>query len=99
MTDYDQALASHTRKGNKKKEPSSPKKFQKGRRNNANIRCFCCYKMGHIARNCSLIQRPRENKGGKRHHVHTTEDDEPPKKVEKEDESSDEEYIFISSLT
>jgi hypothetical protein len=55
--------------------------------------------MGHIARNCSLIQRPREKKGGKRHHVHTTEDDEPPKKVAKEYESSDEEYVLISSLT
>jgi hypothetical protein len=44
------------------------------------------------------VQRPRENKGGKRHRVHTTEDDEPPKKVAKEDESSDEECIFISAL-
>jgi hypothetical protein len=95
MTDDDQSLASHTRKEKRKKEPSSPKKFQKGRRNNPNIRCLCCQKMGHIARNCSLIQRPRENKGGKRNHVHTTEDDEPPKKVAKEDESSDEEYVLI----
>jgi hypothetical protein len=55
--------------------------------------------MGHIARNCSLIQRPREKKGGKRHHVHTVEDDEPPKKVAKEDESSDEEYVLILALT
>jgi hypothetical protein len=98
MPDDDQALAAHTRKGNSKKEPSSPKKFQKGRRNNPNIRCFCCQKMGHIARNCSRIQRPRKKKGGKRHHVHTIEDDEPPTKVAKEDESSDE-YVLISSLT
>jgi hypothetical protein len=45
MTDDDQALATHTRKGKSKKEPSSPKKFQKSRRNNPNIRCFCCQKM------------------------------------------------------
>ena len=49
--------------------------------------------------NYSLIHRPREKKGIKRHHVHTVEDDEPPKKVAKEDESSDEEYVLISSLT
>ena len=55
--------------------------------------------MGHIARNCSLTQRPREKKLGKRHHVHTIEDVDPPKKVEKEDESTDEEYVFISALT
>jgi hypothetical protein len=55
--------------------------------------------MGHIARNCSLIQRARENKEGKMHHVHTVEDDEPPKKVANEDESNDEEYVLISSLT
>jgi hypothetical protein len=40
--------------------------------------------MGHIARKCSLIQRPRENKGGKNNHVHIVEDDKPPKKVAKE---------------
>jgi hypothetical protein len=55
--------------------------------------------MGHIARNFSLIQIPRENKGGKKHHVYTTKYDELPKKVAKEDESSDEEYVLISSLT
>jgi hypothetical protein len=99
MTDDGQALADHTRKGKSKKELSSPKKFQKGRRNYPNIRCLCCQKMGHIARNCYLIQRPREKKGGKRNHVHTTKDVEPPKKVAKENESSDEEYVLISSLT
>ena len=99
MTDADQSLASHTRKWKSKKKPFSPKKFHKGRRNNPNIKCFCCQKMGHIARNCSLIQRLREKKGGKRNHVHTNEDDEPPKKVAKEDESSDEEYVLISCLT
>jgi hypothetical protein len=97
IDDY-KSLASNTRKGKSKKEPSSPKKFQKGQRNNPNIICLCCQKMGHITRNCSLIQRPREKKGGKRHHVHTVEDDEPPKKVENEYESSDEEYVLISSL-
>jgi len=55
--------------------------------------------MGQIVRNCSLIQRPIEKKGGKRHHVHTDEDVDTPKKVSKEDESSDEEYVLISSLT
>jgi hypothetical protein len=55
--------------------------------------------MRHIARNFSLTQRPREKKGGKRHHVHTVEYDEAPKKVSKEDESSDEEYFLISFLT
>jgi hypothetical protein len=55
--------------------------------------------MGRIDRNCSLIQRPREKKGGKMHHVHTVEYDETPKKVSKEYESSDEEYVLISSLT
>jgi hypothetical protein len=55
--------------------------------------------MRHIAKNCSLIQRPRNKKGGKRNHFHTTKDDEPPKKVAKEYESSDEEYVCISSLT
>ena len=55
--------------------------------------------MGHIARNCSLIQRPKENKGGKRNHVHIAEYDEPPNKVAKEYESSDEEYALISALT
>jgi hypothetical protein len=54
--------------------------------------------MGHIARNCSLIQIPREKKGGKRNHVHTDEDDDPPKKVAKENESSDEEYVLISAF-
>jgi hypothetical protein len=49
--------------------------------------------------NCSLIQRPREKKGGKRYHVHTTEDDDPSNKVAKEYESSDEEYVLISALT
>jgi hypothetical protein len=86
MIDHDQSLDAHTRKGKRKKEPSKPKKFHKGRRNNPNIKCFCCQKMGHISRNCSLIQRPREKEGGKRHHVYTIEDDEPPKKVAKEDE-------------
>jgi hypothetical protein len=47
--------------------------------------------MGHISRNCSLIQRPRVTKGGIRNHVHTTKYDEPPKKVAKEYKSSDEE--------
>ena len=98
MIDDDQDLATLTREGESKKEPSSPKKFQKGRRNNPNIKCFCCQKMGHIARNFSLVQRPRENKGGKRHRVHTIEDYEPPKKVAKEYESSDEEYVVISTL-
>jgi hypothetical protein len=55
--------------------------------------------MGHIARNCSLIQRPREKKGGKRHHVHTAKDDEPHNKVANEDESSDEGYVLISAVT
>ena len=55
--------------------------------------------MGHIARNFSLIQRPRENKGGKRNDVHTIEYDDPPKKVSKEYESNDEDYVLISSLT
>jgi hypothetical protein len=55
--------------------------------------------MGHIARNSSLIQRTRENKGGKRNHVHTVGDDDPPKKVSNEDESSDEEYVLISAFT
>jgi hypothetical protein len=54
--------------------------------------------MGDIARNCSLIQRPRENKGGKMHHVHTVEYDDQPKKVAKEYESSYGEYVLISSL-
>jgi hypothetical protein len=99
MTNDDQAIAAHTRKGKRNKEPSSPNKFQKGRRNNPNIICLCCQKMRHVARNCSLIHRPREKKGGKRNHVHTPEYDEPPKKVAKEDESSDEEYGLISSLT
>jgi hypothetical protein len=99
MTDDYQALASHTMKEKSKKTPSSPKKFQKGQRNNPNIICFCCQKMGHIARKCSLIQRPREKKGDKRNHVHTTENYETPKKVAKEDESSDEEYVLISALT
>jgi hypothetical protein len=91
-------LASHTRKVKRKKEPFSPKNFQKGQRNNPNIICLCGHKMGHIARNCSLIQRPRENKGGKRHHVHIAKDGDPPKKVAKEYESSDEEYFLLSSL-
>jgi hypothetical protein len=51
--------------------------------------------MGHIARNCSLIHTPWENKGGKRHHVHAGEYDEPPMIVAKEYESSDEEYVLI----
>jgi len=55
MTDDDQALATHTKKGKRNKELSSPKKFQKGRRNNPNMRCFCCQKIGHIARNLSII--------------------------------------------
>jgi hypothetical protein len=42
MTDDDQALATHTKKGKSKKEPSSPKKFQKGQRKNPNIIGFCC---------------------------------------------------------
>jgi hypothetical protein len=45
MTGDDQALVAHTKKGKRKKEPSSPKKFRKGGRNNPNIRCFYCQKI------------------------------------------------------
>jgi hypothetical protein len=62
MKDDDQALVVHTKKGKSKKEPSSPKKFKKGRRNNPNIICFYCQKTRHITKNCSLIQRPKEKK-------------------------------------
>ena len=55
--------------------------------------------MGHISRNYSVIQRPREKKGCKRNHVHTYEYDDPPNKFAKEYESSDEEYVLISALT
>jgi hypothetical protein len=99
MENEDQALAAHTRKGKRKKEHSSHNKFNKGQRENSNIRYYCCQELGHFARDCSLIKEIKKKKRGKRHQAHATEDDEPPKKVAKQDESSDEDYVLISSLT
>jgi hypothetical protein len=50
--DEDQALATHFRKGKKKKENHPPQKkfhkFEKGRRDYSKLKCLCCEKLGHL---------------------------------------------------
>jgi hypothetical protein len=62
MADEDQALDTHTRKGKRKKDHSSPKKFKKGQRDNSNIKCYCCQELGHFSRDCPLIKEIKKNK-------------------------------------
>jgi hypothetical protein len=98
MPDEDQSLATHTRKGNKKKEHYLSKKFKMGQRGNSKIRCYYFQELGHFVRDFPLIMEIQSKKESKRHQDHTTEDDEPPKKVAEKDESSDEDYVLISTL-
>jgi hypothetical protein len=79
--DEDQALAAHFRKGKKKKENHPPKKkfqkFEKGKRDYSKLKCFCCEKLRHLARDCPLIKEVKERRKNKRRHAHIVEDDEP----------------------
>jgi hypothetical protein len=83
MADEDQAIASHTRKGKKKKENYLPKKFKMGQRDNSKIICYCCHELVHFVRDSPLIVEIKNNKGSKRHQSHTTKYDETHKKVAK----------------
>ena len=98
-SDY-QALATHAKKNEGKKENHShkrPKKFQKNhrsRRDYTNLRCYTCDEKGHFSRDCTKNKGSSKKK--KRHHAHTAEDDEPTKKRTREDSSSDEECVLWS---
>jgi hypothetical protein len=89
------------RKGKSKKEPLSPKKPQKSKKNRrdySNVMCFCCEKLGHVAKFCPLILKMKEKEKGKRYHAYPVEDVEPPKKIAREDDSTDDDYVLISAL-
>ena len=79
--DEDQALATHFRKGKKKKENHPPQKkfqkFEKGKRDYSKLKCLCCEMLGRLARDCPLIKEVKERRKNKRHHAHLVEDDEP----------------------
>jgi hypothetical protein len=97
----DQALAVHARKGKSRKEDHPPKKFQRSRKSQkdySSYKCYCCQKMGHIARNCPLKKEQARKGQNKRHHAHVVEDDEPAQKRTKDYDSS-EEHVLISALT
>ena len=82
-----QALTIHARKGKNKVENRPPKKFQKyqkkKQRNNSNIRCFNCQKVGHVTRNCLMVRDQIKNERKKRHHANAVEDEEPSQKKER----------------
>lgn len=97
-----QVLTIHARKGKNKVEDHSPRKFQKcqkkKQRNNSTIRCFNCQKVGHIARNCSMVRDHIKNERKQRHHADAVEDEEPNQKKERK-KKSDDEYSLNSALT
>jgi hypothetical protein len=99
MENEDQALATHTGKGKKKKDHSLHKKFNMVQRDNSKIRFYCSQELGHFVRDYPLMMEIKNKKESKRNQAHTTEDDESPKKVANQDESSYEDYVLILSLT
>ena len=98
----DQALTVQARRGKGKVEDRPRRKFQKhqkkGKKTNPNIRCFTCQKVGHISRDCPLVQELKNNKGNKRHHANVVEEEGPSQKKERTN-NSDIEYSLISTLT
>ena len=79
--DDDQALATHTKKDQSKREDQPhrrPKRFQKNyrsKRDHSNFRCFTYDEKGYPRNKGST----RTNKK-KRHHAHSVGDDEPTRK-------------------
>ena len=54
--------------------------------------------MGHISRDCPLVQELKKNEGNKRHHANVAEEEGPSQKKERND-NSDNEYSLILALT
>jgi hypothetical protein len=97
--DDNQALASHAKKGrrkrrsfskafNDKKTSAAPGHEQ--RKDISKIQCFRCDKYGHIARNCPTMKK------GRQHASTAYVDSEPPKRDEG---IKDEAFFFISALS
>jgi hypothetical protein len=97
--DEDQALTAHFRKGKENHRPLKKfQEFEEGKRDYSKLKCLCCEKLEHLARDCPLIKKVKERRKNKRHHVHIVEDDELVFKRERK-EDSDEEYVLVAALT